>query len=151
MCAGGKKCGKAQVVSAPLLAFAVLAAGTGAPCFSSAGAGLSLGKTKAQAAAPGSGSKPVLLKSRSPCLIKPSSSRLWRSKCLPRALTQEALEGLFCVVVLCVKHKLFVLGDPAHQKLMMSLSCEFSSSHTIGRCASAKQKKGLISRDCKHT
>lgn len=86
---------------------------------------LCLGKAKAQAAGPGSGSKPVLLKSRSPRLIKPSSSRLWRSECLPRAWTQEALEGPFCVVVLSVKHKWFVLGD--HQKLTTSLSCEFSS------------------------
>lgn len=44
--------GKAQVVSTPLLAFAVLAAGTEAPCFSCAGAVLCLGKTKAQAAGP---------------------------------------------------------------------------------------------------
>lgn len=55
--------------------------------------------------------KPVLLKSRSPCLIKPFTprSRLWRTKCLPRALIQEALEGPYCVVMLYVEHKLFVV------------------------------------------
>lgn len=97
------------MVSTPLLAFAVLAAGTEAPCFSCAGAVLCLGKTKAQAAGPEQHS--VLLKSRSPCLIKPFTprSRLWRTKCLPRALTQEALEGPYCVVMLYVEHKLFVV------------------------------------------